>query len=446
MSNTTVQVLIVEDRRADFLLTQSELSKVTRPRHECTLAENFDQALELLESDRFDVCLVDQDLGGVGGVDLIVQARERNVLTPMIVLTGVGSRELDFASMHAGAADFLHKNEATAAALERSIRYAIQNELDRRKLESVNQQLRQEIHRTLELQSQLISASRQAGMAEVASGVLHNVGNAMNRISVSAGLMIEKCVSIAKPCDTLDRVEVELNRALNDETESADSSSQSEGLIRLLAAIRRGLATVQEEMTGELDVVRSQVETVNRILQAQEVYAKAEILPESVEFAALIDHAIDAALAAVPAHDVQVVREYEDQPVGISSSSRIMSIVTNLISNAVYAVSSADRANPQVRVSLREHDESVRIVVVDNGVGIELQDLNRIFSQGYSTRSNGLGVGLHASILAARELNGSLTAESRGPGRGAEFILEIPLQPAWDVSDQEALETAASRG
>lgn len=78
-----------------------------------------------------------------------------------------------------------------------------------------------------------------------------------------------------------------------------------------------------------------------------------------------------------------------------------------------------------IRVS--RQDETARITVSDNGVGIAVENLTRIFAHGFTTKKNGHGFGLHSSALAAKELGGSLRASSEGPDRGATFILELPL-------------------
>jgi len=68
----------------------------------------------------------------------------------------------------------------------------------------------------------------------------------------------------------------------------------------------------------------------------------------------------------------------------------------------------------------------VQIYVTDNGVGIAAENLTRVFAFGYTTKKAGHGFGLHSSALAAREMGGSLVAQSDGPGQGATFVLELP--------------------
>jgi two-component system, LuxR family, sensor kinase FixL len=69
----------------------------------------------------------------------------------------------------------------------------------------------------------------------------------------------------------------------------------------------------------------------------------------------------------------------------------------------------------------------LRITVADNGVGVAPESFSRLFTQGFTTKKEGHGFGLHSSALAAEEMGGTLTCVSEGPGRGAAFTLELPL-------------------
>ena len=70
----------------------------------------------------------------------------------------------------------------------------------------------------------------------------------------------------------------------------------------------------------------------------------------------------------------------------------------------------------------------MKISYIDNGIGIPADNLTRIFGHGFTTRKEGHGFGLHSGALAAKELGGALTVESDGPGKGATFTLEFPIQ------------------
>jgi signal transduction histidine kinase len=84
----------------------------------------------------------------------------------------------------------------------------------------------------------------------------------------------------------------------------------------------------------------------------------------------------------------------------------------------------------QVTLRVASGEGRVRVSVIDNGVGIPAENLTRIFNQGFTTRKDGHGFGLHSGALAARELGGSLHVHSDGAGQGASFTLELPLAGA----------------
>jgi signal transduction histidine kinase len=130
--------------------------------------------------------------------------------------------------------------------------------------------------------------------------------------------------------------------------------------------------------------------------------------------------------AAFASHDVRVVREYSPVPPINTDKHKVLQILINLVRNAKYACDESGRSDKQVTVRVNNGDDRVRISVIDNGVGIPPENLTRIFHHGFTTRKDGHGFGLHSGALAAKELGGTLTAQSDGPGKGATFALELP--------------------
>jgi signal transduction histidine kinase len=100
----------------------------------------------------------------------------------------------------------------------------------------------------------------------------------------------------------------------------------------------------------------------------------------------------------------------------------------NLISNAKHACKDSEKPDKQIIMRVVNEKERIRISVIDNGVGIPAENMTRIFNYGFTTRKDGHGFGLHNGALAAKEMGGSLAAFSEGPGWGATFTLELPLQ------------------
>jgi len=132
---------------------------------------------------------------------------------------------------------------------------------------------------------------------------------------------------------------------------------------------------------------------------------------------------------AIERHGVQLVREYSRSPAVLVEKHKVLQILVNLIRNAKYALD--ERGHSDKRLTLRvgvNGNDMVKILVIDNGVGIPPENLERIFAHGFTTKKHGHGFGLHSSVLAAKEMGGTLTVHSDGPGTGATFTLELPCQ------------------
>jgi len=278
---------------------------------------------------------------------------------------------------------------------------------------------------------ELRETSRQAGMAEVATGVLHNVGNVLNSVNVAADLIAErlknsKSAGVARLSKLLSEHETELPRFLSED----ERGRQVPLYLRQLA---EHLDQEGTEIREELRRLMLNIEHIKEIVAAQQNFARKLGLTETVTLSDLMEDALRLHGAAYERHGIKLVRDYDPLPTLTVDKHRAMQIVVNLLSNAKYACDAANAKEKRVTVRLKANGaERVKIEVTDNGIGIPKENLSRIFSQGFTTRKGGHGFGLHSGVLAARELGGSLIVSSEGPGRGATFVLELPLTPPAD--------------
>ena len=125
MLQEKIPILLVEDDEDDYLLTRELLEEIGSTKYDLHWVTEYDAGLAKLKTACYDVILIDHYFGGHTGVELVREAVAAGCTTPMILLTGLGGRDIDVAAMQAGAADYLEKGNLTADALERSIRYAI---------------------------------------------------------------------------------------------------------------------------------------------------------------------------------------------------------------------------------------------------------------------------------------------------------------------------------
>ncbi|SDU35471.1 MULTISPECIES: DAHL domain-containing protein [Pseudomonas] len=302
-----------------------------------------------------------------------------------------------------------------------------------RALHVVNENLEQRVEeRTRELkdaQGELLDSARQAGMAEIATNVLHNVGNVLNSVNISAELVTRKlrtskALGLGKAMQLINEHRRDLGTFL---TENEKGKLLPDYLNQLVDAI----ATEQQGLTEELAQLSKSVDHIKDIVSTQQSYAGASTLLEPVHISALMEDALRMNSGALSRHHVTVVKNYHDVPEIMVDKHRLLLILVNLISNAKYAMSNlTDRTRQMTLTVLPLDDGTLQISVRDEGEGIPAENMTRIFTHGFTTRKEGHGFGLHSCALAALEMKGRLTAHSDGPGKGALFTLLIPLDPA----------------
>ncbi len=335
----------------------------------------------------------------------------------------------------------LRVTERTTAAESRARELAVANrDLERtaKELSHANLQLSLEIgerRRTeAELQTvhrQFVEAARRAGMAEVATGVLHNVGNVLNSVNVSTTLVGDrlrksKLAELTRVLNLMDQHAADLGDYLT----RNEQGKRLPGFLRLVADhLNRDQAALLEE----LDSLTKNVNHIKTIVAMQQSYAGASGVVEPASLAELIDDALRLDATSFERNHVQVVRDYADVPNVQMDKQKVLQILVNLLTNAKDSLleSSPDARRMTIRIRVDGQSQPPRVVieVTDNGVGIPREHLKRVFSHGFTTKKHGHGFGLHSSANAAKELGGTITVYSDGPGRGAIFTVTLPFKP-----------------
>ncbi|MED5464705.1 MAG: ATP-binding protein, partial [Myxococcota bacterium] len=274
-------------------------------------------------------------------------------------------------------------------------------------------------------QQQLIETSRQAGMAEIATGVLHNVGNVLNSVNVSATLVANQ-VNNSQAAGLEKATEL-----INTHQESLSTFFQEDPrgkqLPKYLTLLSQHLQKEREEVSSEITSLLKNISHIKEIVSLQQSYAKISGVREMLQVEDLMEDAIRINKARINESNVEITQEYTPMDLVGIDRQKVLQILVNLIKNAADALKESGiiPAVITVRTSLLDN-KRVRMEVADNGVGISAENLTRIFAHGFTTKKEGHGFGLHSGALAAKELGGSLVAESDGPGKGSTFILELP--------------------
>jgi PAS domain S-box-containing protein len=276
-----------------------------------------------------------------------------------------------------------------------------------------------------ETQRELMEASRLAGIAEMATGVLHNIGNVLNSVNTSASVAGDlvrnsKIANLTKLVDLLEQ-----NRARLPEFLTTDPRGQV--VVDYLRKLAGHLGTEQLATIREFDALREKIEHLNQIVAAQQGYANVAAVTEVLQPAEPVEHASRLSDAALARHRVTLTTEIDPTTPVRVQRQRALQILVNLITNAKEAVNQRVPGDRRIRLCVGPGENgAVRFTVSDNGEGIAPENITRIFAFGFTTKKNGHGFGLHSSALAAKEMAGSLHATSDGNGRGATFVLELP--------------------
>ncbi len=276
------------------------------------------------------------------------------------------------------------------------------------------------------LHAQLLDASRQAGMAEVATGVLHNVGNVLNSVNVSATLVAEK-LGLHRLNNLVRTAEM-----LHDKgAELADfftKDPKGRLIPSYIADLSKHLVGERQEALVELELLTKNIEHIKEIVSMQQNYARLAGFIEQLQPESLVEDALRMTTGSLHRHHIEVVRDFSKCPLVSIERHKALQILVNLIRNAKHAMDEASPSSKLLTLRVKQTSpEFVTITIEDNGVGIPEENLTKIFSHGFTTRKNGHGFGLHSAALAAQQMGGRLTGHSRGEGCGATFIFDLSI-------------------
>lgn len=276
------------------------------------------------------------------------------------------------------------------------------------------------------LHEDLVAASHRAGMAEVATDVLHNVGNVLNSVNVSVDFIKDKVANskilkLNKVADMIAEHTDDLGTFLTEDARGKHIPSY-------LIEVAKLVDDERTDISDKLNFLAKNIEHIKEIVRTQQAYARVGGVEVLTNISDIIRDAVEINSAGLNRHGVKIALEIGELPKVCVDKQRILQILVNLINNAKYAVQRTQSREEVITIRCKRHGEDrLQIEVSDNGVGIARQNLDKIFRHGYTTKEGGHGFGLHSGALAAAEMGGRLAVDSDGPGKGATFTLELPL-------------------
>lgn len=282
------------------------------------------------------------------------------------------------------------------------------------------------------LHQESVVLSRRAGMADVATNVLHNIGNALTSTSTSSTRLNDQVaqrerVDLGRLLELLPAEPHEMRRFMNED-------KRAELVRPYLERVNNRLRTETTAMREELRVLGEGLNHIRHVIRAQQDLARAGKVIRTCTPRDLVETALRLTVSQHPTFDL-VTEVAGDLPTFDSDQHKVVQILGNLLLNARDAVVADSRGSRQIQVAARSVDETILFEVTDDGIGIPRENLDAIFRHGFTTKPTGHGFGLHSAANDAGALGGRLSVRSEGLGRGATFSLELPLRPTQQLRE-----------
>jgi PAS domain S-box-containing protein len=444
-----IKILIIDDDEDDFYITSSYIQKITDGVFTIDWCASPGEALKRICEKAYDIYFIDYFLGAITGMDLLQQAIPYNPESPLILLTGMGNRDVALKALNAGAADYLVKSEITTESLERSIRYSLEKARSTRRLKENEQKFRTIFEKTRDA---LFMMDQQLRFQEVNGAMETLTGFSAEEL---IGISLYDILPDEKHVDTLvnlltttgevNDLEIEVyGRSAEVQScilslvtvSSPDGHSYIQGVLHnisqlkkaertallseKLAAAGRLARTLAHEIRNPLtninlsleqlleisndesqqpyfDVIARNSARINAIINDLLIMARpAHMARKILVLQDLIDKSIHAAMDRITLKKIQVQTSYPDRPAYIRADEENLVIAfLNIIINAIEAM---EEYKGRLVLSVLEDNTYWEVRITDNGSGIPEDQIPKIFEPYYTSKKNGMGLGLTSTL------------------------------------------------
>ncbi len=426
-------ILVVDDNE-DIC---SHMSSLLSDSYELITASNGNLALEAIYQHHPSIVLSDVMMPVMDGYELTRKIKDDPAIkdTPVILVTAEARKEAVLVATGALADDYLPK-PFSVEQLRARIIVALRNV----QLKEINKKLSAEIdarkkaeEEAAELNSRLVMVARRAGMSDLATSILHNVGNILNSANISVRLLLENLDK--KDCEKLIKISDMFKEHATDLTDFLTNDSRGKLLPKYLNSLAKVIAEDRHKDEVETQNLATHIKHIESIVSMQKALSGINGVTEKFFVPEVIEDAFKICGEKLANMNIEVKKEFKDAPFIVSDKSKVLQILVNLIQNAKDAFLFSDYEFPKKIISVSVHqteskdpikNSAINIEVSDNGIGVVPENLIKIFTFGFTTKPTGHGFGLHSSAISAKELGGALLAKSEGVGLGTTFSLTLP--------------------
>jgi signal transduction histidine kinase len=441
-------ILVVDDRPENLVSMQALLND---PSWNIVTVDSGQEALALVLRSRFAVVLLDVQMPGMDGFETaeLMRSNSRSRDLPVLFVTaGAHDPRMVFKGYEAGAVDYISKPIEPHILLSKvrvftelfRRRTELEEEIERRtkaeeELTQANAKLRQEVQERERIQverdrmhEELMETARKVGMAEIATSVLHNIGNAMNNVTV--GLSMLKRLASHQFFTVVDQLQNLVTLHAHDLPDFIQNDERGKKLPSMLTHLGGAAKSLQAQQDSEIKRIALSVSHILEIIAWQQNVAVENHLFMDLLPGTLVKDAILITQAGMDQRHITVTVQDETNENIRIERHKALQILVNFLRNAEQAIEGINREDGKIQLTVRFPDkDNIEFTVRDNGCGISQEVKDRLFQFGFTTKPQGHGFGLHSCVMVAKEMGGEVNAASDGVGQGSCFTLRLPRAP-----------------
>ncbi|MGL1935466.1 MAG: sensor histidine kinase [Fibrobacterales bacterium] len=279
------------------------------------------------------------------------------------------------------------------------------------------------MERTKELlstQQAAIDNAHRAGMADIANGVLHNIGNILNSVNTSAHIIHELSQ------DSFHQKFADANQILSENIDTINDfithDSRAKALFEYYIELGKVHAHNQEMLHNHVVRLQDKIKATIDVIASQQAYAGSASMNELIDVKGVILDALSMENQSLENSSVNIV-DNMDHHKTYADKTKLIHIVINLIKNAIDAMLESPKNRKILTFTTLFENDTFYLKIGDTGCGISQDNLNNIFAHGFTTKVDGHGFGLHSCANYMTEMSGKLYVESEGENKGATFTL-----------------------
>jgi PAS domain S-box-containing protein len=457
-----VRILVIDDDEDDFLFIKEYLRHIPDQQFEVDWCYKYKEADKLICEGRYDLYFVDYLLGAKNGVELIQESIAKNCEEPFILLTGKGNRAIDMKAMESGAVDYLVKSELNSEKLERCIRYSLERASAIKELRAQERKFRNIFERSKDTvftadetlvftevndaaytlleysKEELLSRSLYSLLAheadmDVIKEQLATSGDVSDKeveIITKNGDKKNCILTLSKEKEITGDAYVQgimhditsLKKAEKN-TLLLEKLNTAGRLVRLLAhEVRNPLSNIMlsaeqmevsdnPELQSCMDIIKRNSKRIGDLIT--ELLNSSKRDPVTVEKRSLqniLDETIDAAIDRINLRHIKLNREYPQEPAWIMADNEKIKIAfLNVIINAVEAM---EENEGRLDISIRQRDHQYMVSIQDNGSGIKEENMSHVFEPYFTSKKNGMGLGLASTLNILQSHNATYDVQS----------------------------------